>query len=401
MGRGAHRKTASPGRRIVTAGAGLVLAVGIWYGVAGQSELSSGPLSSPATLGRSATTTTRPHATTNTPAPTTTTTRPPATTTTPAPTTTTTRPPATTTTPPPATTSTPGERLPTVGTFRVATARLTLIEGGPTPQPLPTTVWYPEGKGEHPLLVFSQGFWEPVSAYQVLLRDWASAGFVVAAPTYPHTDPPPHPYTRSTPTGTNIRDADDIVNHPAELRFVIQSVLADADEPDNVLFGRVDATEVGVVGHSDGGDVSLAVAADSADFTPKVKAVAVLSGAELPNFFGGEYFTPKLPSVPLLAVQSRTDVVNYPSCSVQLYDGAPEPKWYLQLSGVSHLAGYTTAPSRTVVAKVVARFFTAELTNRPSAMTGISSVADTTFSSISDATVAPAQPGPSACDETP
>lgn len=321
-------------RLTAVAGAGLLLAAGIWYAVAGRYELAA-------------------------------------------------------------------EASPTIGAFRVATAQLTLAEGASPTQPsLPTTIWYPETGGRRPLLVFSQGFWESVSTYRALLSAWASAGFVVAAPTYPHTDPPPHPHTPSTPTGTNIRDADDIYHHPADLRFVIRSVLADAREPGNPLSGRVDPTEVGLVGQSDGGDVSLAVAADSADFTPKVRAVAVLSGAELANFFGGTYFTPKLPIVPLLVVQSRTDDINYPSCSVQIYDDAPQPKWYLQLTGFSHMAGYTTAPSRTVVARVTTRFFDAELMHEPSNMDSVPTVANTAFSSISSGPDAPAQTGPN-CDATP
>ncbi len=361
-----NRKRQIAQRRIVVGSIAVVLAaivsVGVWYAVARRPNLAE----------ESTTTTTS------------------------------TVDPSTTATTAPATTTTTTQPTKTVGAFPVATAHLTLVENpGPAQRPLPTTIWYPQTGGQRPLLVFSQGFWEPVSAYEVLLTDWASAGFVVAAPTYPHTNPPPHPGTPSTPTGTDPHDASDIVNHPADLRFVIASVLAEANQPGNLISGRVDATEVGLVGHSDGGDVSLAVAADSADFTPKVKAVAVLSGAELPSYFGGSYFSPSVPAVPLLAVQSRTDTVSYPSCSVQLYNGAPQPKWYLQLSGFSHLGGYLTPPSRTVVARVVTRFFDAELAHRSSAMTGIAAVANTTFSSISNGPTAPAQPGPPDCDATP
>lgn len=335
MGRSAHHKRRMVRLPIVAAGTALLAAAGIWYAVAGRSELSA-------------------------------------------------------------------QASPAIGTFRIGNTELTLVEDpGPAQRSLPTTIWYPETGGQRPMLVFSQGFWEPVSAYHVLLTDWASAGFVVAAPTYPHTNPPPHPHTPSTPTGTNVRDADDIYQHPADLRFVVRSVLANARRSGTVLSGRVDPAEVGLVGQSDGGDVSLAVAADSADFTPEVKAVAVLSGAELADFFGGTYFTPKLPGVPLMAVQSRTDDTNFPSCSVQLYDDAPQPKWYLQLTGVSHLGGYTTPPSRTVVAKVTTRFFDAELGHEPSAMDGVTSVADTAVSSISSRSAAPAQPGTPDCDATP
>lgn len=369
MGRRAHGRRRRARRGAVTAGVALLVAAGVWYAAIGHSELSNG-------------------------SPSTTTTRAPATL--PA-------PRSTTTAPAPRTTTSSSAAAPqAIGTFKVTTARLTLVEDpGPSQRSLPTTIWFPVVAGRRPLLVFSQGFWEPVSTYQTLLTDWASAGFVVAAPTYPHTTRPPHPYTRSTPTGTTVVDGKDIVNHPADLRFVIQSVLDYAAQRGNALFGRIDPSAIGLVGHSDGGDVSLAVAADSADLTPRVKAVAVLSGAELANYFGGTYYTPTVPAVPLLAVQSRTDTVNYPSCSVQLYDGAPQPKWYLELAGASHLGGYTTAPWRTVVAQVVTRFFEAELAHEPTAMQGISSVADTSVSTISNGPTAPAQPGTPTCDAAP
>ncbi len=350
-------------RQLLVAAVVVLAAAGIWFGMSGRSLLGSSP---------------------------TTTTAPP--------------PTSTTTTVPPTntTTTTPVGPPATIGAYQVATAQLTLVENpGPTQRPLPTTIWYPETGGARPLLVFSQGFWTAVATYDPLITDWASAGFVVAAPTYPHTNPPPHEGTPSTPTGTNIKAGEDIVHHPADLRFVIQSVLSTAGQAGNALTGRIDPSEVGLVGHSDGGDVSLAVAADSAQRTASVKAVAVLSGAELVNFFGGTYFTPSLPAVPLLAVQSRTDTVSFPSCSVQLYDGAPQPKWYLQLDGVSHLAGYMTAPTRTVVARVTTRFFDAELAHQASAMATVSSVADTAVSTISNGPQAPAQPGPPDCDATP
>ena len=45
--------------------------------------------------------------------------------------------------------------------------------------------------GPFPLIVFSQGFDEPVSVYRGLLDAWARAGYAVAAPTYPRTAPAP------------------------------------------------------------------------------------------------------------------------------------------------------------------------------------------------------------------
>lgn len=341
----------------------VVVAVGIWYAVAGRSELSGVPTTTTTTAPRDPTTTT-----------------------------TTTVPPTTTTT------TAPSGPITTVGTYQVGTSHLALVRTpGPAQRTLPTTIWYPETTGARPLLVFSQGFWEPVPAYGALLSDWASAGFVVVAPTYPDTDLPPAPQTQTAALKTS--DSEDIVHHPADLAFVVQTALADAQQAGNVLSGRVDPNEVGLVGQSDGADVSLAAATNSSYFTPHVKAIASLSGAEIPTYLGGSYFTPKLPKVPLLAVQSATDVINLPACSVQLYDAAPGPKWYLQLRGITHLHAYTTPGAyQTTIAEVTTRFFDTELAHEPAAMASVASVANTGTTSISDLPTAPTPPG--TCNQT-
>ena len=226
---------------------------------------------------------------------------------------------------------------------------------------LPTTVLYPTSTGPaplarglarapFPLLVFSQGYDLSVAAYTALLTDWASAGFVVAAPTYPHTDP----------SDAAALDESDIVNHPADLEFVITTVLDTARTAGSVLSGLVNANEVGVVGQSDGADVTLAVSENSCCFDPRVKAAAVLSGAELFSF-GGRYFAGS--PVPLLVVQGSADTINVPACSAQLYDAARSPKYYLDLFGETHDSPYTAVgtTAQEIVAQVTTDFFDAEL----------------------------------------
>ena len=98
-------------------------------------------------------------------------------------------------------------RAPGVGDRSLPTAvfypvRGIAAAGGPDAQPDRTHAPYP-------LLVFSQGYDLSVQAYSTLLTDWASAGFVVAAPTYPHTDP----------SDQRALDENDITNHPADLRL--------------------------------------------------------------------------------------------------------------------------------------------------------------------------------------
>ncbi len=254
--------------------------------------------------------------------------------------------------------------LAAIGTFAVATTTLSVEVPGLAPgdNRLPTTVWYPlvkpasvrgrDSLGPSPLLVFSEGFGVPVSSYSALIEDWASAGFVVAGPTYPHTSPS---------TATTL-DRGDLVHHPADLHAVIEAVLGESRTPGSVLYGRVEGSGIGLVGQSDGGDVSLAVADDSCCRYAGVSAVAILSGAEYAGF-GGRYFAPGTPpGPPLLVVQGQEDTINPPVCSVELYDAAAPPKYYLDLLDGTHLGPYTEpTAARKVVAAVTTAFFEATL----------------------------------------
>jgi hypothetical protein len=135
------------------------------------------------------------------------------------------------------------------------------------------------GHGPFPLIIFSQGFNYPAEGYAALMNAWARAGYVVDDPTYPLTDP-------TDPAGVNETD---ILHHPADLRSVISRLLAAGRAASGPLHGLINASEVAVVGQSDGGDVSLAVAANTCCRDPRVRAAAILSGAELPAF-GGRYY---------------------------------------------------------------------------------------------------------------
>ena len=181
--------------------------------------------------------------------------------------------------------------------------------------------------GPYPLVVFAEGYDISPEAYGDLLNAWTAAGYVVADPTFPFTAP-------SAPGGL---DENDIVNHPADLRFVITSLLHDGAAPGNRLSGLIDPSKVAVIGHSDGGDVALAVASNSCCHDSRIKAAVILSGAELASFGGTYYATPP---VPMLVAQGTDDDVNPQSCSVQLYDAAPQPKYYLSLAGQSHASPY-------------------------------------------------------------
>jgi dienelactone hydrolase len=178
----------------------------------------------------------------------------------------------------------------------------------------------------YPLIVFSPGFDIDPAAYTPLMDAWAQAGFVVAEPSYPFTAP-------GAPGGLNEAD---ILNHPADMRTVIDRILALSESPSGLLARAVDPARIGVAGHSDGGDVADAVVANTCCLDARVKAAAMFAGAELTSFRGSYSAI----SVPALVVQGDADQVNAPGCSQQIYNDAGPTRFYLDLHGAGHHAPY-------------------------------------------------------------
>jgi pimeloyl-ACP methyl ester carboxylesterase len=174
-------------------------------------------------------------------------------------------------------------------------------------------------------------------------REIAAAGFIVAAPSFPHTSSDSDSLNRS-----------DVVNQPADLAFILDQLTT---APPATLAGHVAPTKVGVIGHSDGGVTAAGIAFNSCCVDPRVGAAAVLSGAEL--FFGGSWFPPGSP--PLLAVHGASDEVNPFGASQRLFDDAPGPKYLVRAPG-GHIPPFTTDPVvRPAVSTLVADFLLAEL----------------------------------------
>ncbi len=259
-------------------------------------------------------------------------------------------------------------------TPEIATGRNAL---GQPVRTLPTLVLYPSEHRRgaatparttplqrYPLIVFSQGFDVAPTVYGALLHAWARAGYVVAAPTYPDTDAT----APDTISPGRLYEAD-IVHHPADLRFVIASLLSASSNRHSRLYRLIDPREIALIGHSDGGEVTLAAAANSCCELPHIAAAVILSGAELASF-GGSYFTQGSP--PLLVAQGTADTINLPACSVQIYDAAPQPKYYLNIPNAQHEPPYVDpGPMRTGVIRATVAFLNAYLKRRTAALTAL------------------------------
>ena len=262
--------------------------------------------------------------------------------------------------PSPTPTATP---LGAAGTFQVGEQDRTFTEPAHTSaggqyvgqRSLLTKIRYPLAQGSAtrpatgplPLVVFAPGFQYCSDTYNDLLSAWASAGYVVAAVDFPRTDC----------YAAKSMNESDLVNQPADMSYVLSSLLNISAGPGDPFSGLLNPNEVAVAGHSDGGDTVAALAANTCCTDPKhpLKAVAVLSGAvwvPMP----GKYFTQATP--PMLFVQGSADAINPPWASVQLYRWDAGTRFYLNLAGADHLQPYTTAnPAEQVVARTTLAFF--------------------------------------------
>ena len=108
---------------------------------------------------------------------------------------------------------------------------------------LPTNIWYPEdGTGNYPLIVHSHGFVSERSDMAYVAKLLASHGYIVVAANYPLTN-------GGAAGGPN---ANDLVNQPADVSFLIDSVLALAGS-NKPFTGDIDASRIGLMGYSLGG----------------------------------------------------------------------------------------------------------------------------------------------------
>ena len=223
--------------------------------------------------------------------------------------------------------------------------------GRRVPRPVETVVRYPVAGDAYPLVVFGHGYALTPARYARLLRAWAEAGYVVAAPVFPLGN-------AAAPGGPNESD---LINQPEDMSFVITRLLALNARTNGVLDGKIDSSRIAVAGHSDGAETALAVAYDHRFRDPRVGAAIVLSGAALPGMGAFPRSGP-----PLLAVQGTADTINAPATSAGFFRLARRPKFLLWLLGASHLPPYTDQqPQLGIVEQATTAFLDHYLKGRP------------------------------------
>ncbi len=176
----------------------------------------------------------------------------------------------------------------------------------------------PTADGSFPLVVFSHGWKSNGPRYEGRLREWARAGYVVAAPTFP----------LSSGVGGILGD---YPNQPADVSFVIDELTdLPADDP---LADHIDPERIAAAGHSLGAMTTLAVGLNSCCEDERLDAIVELSGRRLP-YPAGDF--DDLDLVPFLAVHGGADPVVDVSGSDRLFEDAPGPAAYLRFPDGDH-----------------------------------------------------------------
>ncbi|TCB97690.1 chlorophyllase [Micromonospora zingiberis] len=198
-------------------------------------------------------------------------------------------------------------------------------------RPLPITIWYPAagragGKatnsaraadGRFPVVMFSHGLGGRPADYQALLTRWAAAGFVVAAPTFPHT------------SGSGQPNVLDVLNQPADVSYVLTQVLALDTRDGDLLRGRLATDRVAAAGHSAGAVTTIGLFTAGRD--ERLAAGIVFAGTALGvgTAFAGA-------AAPQLFVHGEADEVVQYAAGKAVYDKVPWPKAMLSLPNGDH-----------------------------------------------------------------
>ncbi|MFF5055623.1 alpha/beta hydrolase family protein [Micromonospora sp. NPDC000663] len=221
------------------------------------------------------------------------------------------------------------------GSYAVGVRTLTLDPR--SARPLPVTIWYPASAdgvaaGRFPVVVYSHGLGSLPELHSGLTTRWVAAGFVVAAPAYPHTRRGAAHFTRA-----------DVRNQPADAWRLIRHLGRLDAERGDPLAGHLDLTSIAAAGHSAGGFTSSGMFSEG--HQARLRSGIVIAGGGLPGSFAG-------PAAPVLFVHGTADSVVPVTVGRAAYARTPGPAAFLSLLGQDHGAYLT--PGHPGFAQVLA-----------------------------------------------
>lgn len=247
---------------------------------------------------------------------------------------------------------------------------------GSSDRTFPVTTWYPatvppgpavadappeRRGGPYPLIVFAHGYAVTGAYYEELLVRWASAGYVVAAPTYP--------IWSGVPGGPGAAGYELSF---ADTTFVITQLRRDFGTlgGQHPLAGLVDPARVGVSGHSNGQAVAYGVGFLVCCRDTRVRSVIALAG-DLANISNP---VQRDNGVPILHIWSERDEFNSFSRTLAWdREQLTPPKWSVMLVNAPHETPYRipTSPYFDGVVAMTIDFWDGTLKDRPDRLTRI------------------------------
>jgi predicted dienelactone hydrolase len=209
--------------------------------------------------------------------------------------------------------------------------------GSGAPRPLDTLIWYPAVPGtgtqeplgwrdadvypkQFPWIVFSHGSCGRPRESSYLTMALAGRGFIVVAPSH---------------TGNTAADpdcvanfGDSLANRVPDVRFIIDSILAENANSSSRFAGRLRADDLGMMGLSFGGYTTLA----AAQVEPRLRAaVALVPG-------GTAVLGPNDITIPMMIIGAENDLIVGFAESEAAYQRVAAPRFLVELLKGNHLA---------------------------------------------------------------
>jgi predicted dienelactone hydrolase len=231
------------------------------------------------------------------------------------------------------------------GPYRVLTIDQLVLHDAARNKDLPLKIYYPEGAGPFPVIVFSHGLYGSKDTYGALAQYWASYGYACIHPS--HDDSTKDSGYRGT-LRQAIADPSLWRSRPKDISFILDS-LPQLERLAPTLKGRLDRSRIGVGGHSYGAYTAVVIGGATVQMPggkspvsfadKRVRAIVTLS----PQGEGEMGLTSKSwehIEVPMLAMYGSRDFGaqrRTPTWRSQPFAGAPPgDKYDVELEGATH-----------------------------------------------------------------
>lgn len=251
------------------------------------------------------------------------------------------------------------------GPYAVVEVADIVLHDGKRNKDLHMRIFYPNGAGPFPVIVFSHGAGGSQSCCEELTRHWASYGYITVQPT--HDDSTLQRRNTGEEDIDFLKAVRDALKKPAlwqsrpqDISFVLDS-LPTLQKRIPALAGKIDSRQIGVGGHSMGAFTADAIAGALVDLPkhsttdfgdPRVKAVLLLS-PQGPGEFGLNDHSWDQVNIPLLSMTGSLDrgagQQDPEWRKIPFERSRPGDKYHVFIQGANHMSfisAKTLSPSR-------------------------------------------------------